>query len=73
MVDSKKGFVHFKVGISLSGTQCPKIPAEIEQMRRIPYASAVESLMYAMLCTRPGICFAIGMVSRYQPDPGEEH
>ena len=29
--------------------------------------------MYAILCTRPDICFAMGMVSRYQFDPGEEH
>ena len=42
-------------------------------MRGIPYASAVGSLMYAMLCTRPNICFAVGMVSRYQSEPGEEH
>ena len=42
-------------------------------MRGIPYALAVGSLMYAMLCTRPDICFAVGMVSRYQSDPGEEH
>ena len=50
-----------------------RLNAEIERMRGIPYASAVESLMYAMLCTRPDICFAIGMVSRYQSEPGEEH
>ena len=42
-------------------------------MRGIPYASIVESLMYAMLCTRPNICFVISMVSRYQSDPSEEH
>ena len=42
-------------------------------MRGIPYASTVESLMYIMLCTRPDICFAMGMVSRYQSDPGEEY
>ena len=29
--------------------------------------------MYAMLCTRPDICFAVGMVSRYQSESGEEH
>ena len=73
MVDSKKGFVSFRVGISLSGNQRSKTPAEIERMREISYASAVGSLMYAMLCTRPDICFAVGMVSRYQSDPGEEH
>ena len=42
-------------------------------MRGTPYASIVGSLMYAMLCTRPDIYFAVGMVSRYQLDPGEEH
>ena len=42
-------------------------------MRRIPYASAVGSLMYAMLCTKPDICYAVGVVSRYQSNPGPEH
>ena len=42
-------------------------------MREIPYASAVECLMYAMICTIPNICFVVGMVSRYQSDLGEEH
>ena len=42
-------------------------------MKEVPYASAVGSLMYAMLCTRPDICFAVGMVSRYQSNPGREH
>ena len=73
MQDFKKGFVPFRVGSSLSTNQRPKTPAEIERMRGISYDSAVESLMYAMLCTRPDICFAVGMVSRYQSDPGEEH
>ena len=42
-------------------------------MEGIPYASLVGSLMYAMLCTRPDICFTVGMVSRYQSNPGPEH
>ncbi|KAA0064189.1 gag/pol protein [Cucumis melo var. makuwa] len=51
-------------GVHLSKEQCPKTPQEVEDMRRIPYASAVGSLMYAMLCTRPDICYAVGIVSR---------
>ena len=51
--------------ITLSTNQRSKTPAEIERMRGIPYASAVGSLMYAMLCTKPDICFVVGMVSRY--------
>ena len=65
MQDSKKGFVPFRVGSSLSANQRPKTPAEIERMREIFYALAVGSLMYAMLCTKLDICFAVGMVSRY--------
>ena len=72
MQDSK-GFVPFRVGKSLSSNQHPKTNAEIERMRGIPYASTVGSLMYAMLCTRPDIYFAVGMVSRYQSAPGEKH
>ncbi|XP_070032554.1 secreted RxLR effector protein 161-like [Nicotiana tomentosiformis] len=29
--------------------------------------------MYAMLCTRPDICFDVGMVSIFQPNPGREY
>ena len=42
-------------------------------MRQVPYASAVRSLMNAMLCTRPDICYSVGMVSRYQSNPGPKH
>ena len=63
----------FSMQDSKKANQRPKTPAEIERMRGISYASAMGSLMYAMLCTRPDICFVVGMVSRYQSDPGEEH
>ena len=65
MHNSKKGFLPFRHGISLSKDQCPKTPEEIESMKIVPYASAVGSLMYAMLYTRPDIYFAIGMVSKF--------
>ena len=42
-------------------------------MRQVPYASIVGSLMYAILCTRPDICYSAGMVSRYQSNPGPKH
>ena len=54
---------HFK----LSSAQCPTSDEEQEGMKQIPYASAVGSLMYAMVCTRPEIgylmIFAGGAVS----------
>jgi hypothetical protein len=42
-------------------------------MSKVPYASAIGSLMYAMLCIHPDICFAVGMTSRYQSNPGPAH
>ncbi|KAA0041461.1 gag/pol protein [Cucumis melo var. makuwa] len=42
-------------------------------MSNIHYASAVGSLMYAMLCTRPNICYSVEIVSRYQSNPGRDH
>ena len=58
-------------GLSLK--MCPKTPREKEQMEKVPYSSAVGSLMYAMMCTRPDIYFVVGMVSRYQSNPGQTH
>ncbi|RVW21514.1 Retrovirus-related Pol polyprotein from transposon TNT 1-94 [Vitis vinifera] len=59
MENSKKGNLPSRHGVHLSKEQCPKTPQDEEKMRRVPYASAVGSLMYAMLCTRPDICFAV--------------
>lgn len=42
-------------------------------MDKIPYSSAVGSLMYAMIATRPDIAFAVGVVSRYMSNPGRKH
>ena len=73
MENSKKGTLPFRHGVHLSKEQSPKTLKQKEHMSRIPFASAVGSLMYAMLCTRPDICYAVGRVSRHQSDPGEEH
>ena len=40
---------------------------------KIPYASAMGSLMYAMVCTRPDIAYVVGVVSRFLSNPSKEH
>ena len=42
-------------------------------MSHVPYASAVGSLMYAMVCTRPDIAHAVGVLSRFMSNPEKEH
>ncbi|XP_074569538.1 uncharacterized protein LOC141826187 [Curcuma longa] len=60
-------------GTVLSKSMCPKTPEEIADMKKKPYASAIGSLMYTMLCTRPDISYAVGLVSRFQSNPGSRH
>ena len=73
MDNSEKGLLPFRHGLAFSKDQCTKTQEERDRMAGVPYASAVGSLIYAMLCTRPDICFAIGMVSKYQSNPGSEY
>ena len=42
-------------------------------MNPIPYASDIGSIMYAMLCTRPDVSYALSVTSRYQSNPGIGH
>jgi len=42
-------------------------------MNKVPYASAIESLMYTMVCTRPDIAHSVGVVSMYMSNPGKQH
>ncbi|GKD78440.1 retrovirus-related pol polyprotein from transposon TNT 1-94 [Tanacetum coccineum] len=51
----------FKISIAMS----PKNDTERAYMEKVPYANAVGSLMYAMICTRPDISHVVGMVEGY--------
>ena len=73
MQNSKPVKVPIPVGVRLSAKQCPKTQEEEEDMSRVPYASAVGSLMYAMVCTRPYITHAVGVLSRFMSKPGKEN
>jgi hypothetical protein len=60
---------HFK----LTKEICPKTREEIDYMSRVPYSSRVGILMYAMVCTRPDIAHAVGVVSGYMENLGKKH
>ena len=57
----------------VSGKQSLKKKVEKSEMMKIPYASAVGSLMYAMVCTWLDIGYTVGVVSRFMRNPGREH
>ena len=42
-------------------------------MERIPYASAIRYIMYAMICTKPDVTFVLSVTSRFQADSGKKY
>ena len=60
-------------GVKLSLTQCPATAKDRENMKVIPYASTIGSIIYAMLCTRPDVWLAISLEGSYQSNPGVDH
>ena len=60
---------HFK----LSKEQSPTTEEERGHMAKVPYASAIGSLMYAIVCIRLNIAHAVGVESRYMSNPRKQH
>lgn len=73
MKEYKKGFVHMQHVTVLSKIRCPGSTKELDRMSRVPYASTIGTIMYAKICTRPNISYALNMVSRFQANLGKSH
>ena len=58
---------HFK----LCKEMCLNTQEEIDYMSKVPYSPVVESLTYAMVCTRPDTTHGVGVVSRYMKNIGK--
>ena len=60
-------------GVKLSKTQNLTTTENIKRMKVIPYASAIGSIKYAILCTRPLVYLAMSLARGYDSDPGVDH
>jgi hypothetical protein len=58
---------------NLSKTLCSSMTDERDRMSKIPYASAIGSVMYVMMCNRPDVAYALSVTSRYPAYPGQNH
>ena len=73
MEQSKKEFLPVLQGVKLSKTQSPTTSEDRKRMKVIPYASAIGSIKYAMLCTRSIVYPTLSLAREYNFDLGVDN
>jgi transposase InsO family protein len=73
MTDCKPVGTPMLPGLKLSKGQAPKTEEEKSAMENIPYINAVGSLMYLATMTRPDIAYTVGVLARFNSNPGMAH
>ena len=66
MDQSKKKFLPVLEGVKLSKTQIPTTAEDRKRMKVISYATAIGSMKYDVLCTRPIVYLAISFCKGVQ-------
>ncbi len=62
-----------KSNTRLTAAMSPASQDEQKQMSDVTYRSVVGSLMFAMVCTRSDIAFAVVQLARFMLNPGPAH
>ena len=73
MEQSKKEFLSVLQGVQLSTAQCPTTAEDRKKMKVIPYALAIGSIKYAMLCTRSIVYPTLILARECNSDLGVDH
>jgi hypothetical protein len=60
-------------GVRFEKFQCRRNQYEINEMKTVPYVSAVGRLIYAQVYTRPDLAFVTRMLGRYQKNHSKPH
>ena len=70
MQSAKSASTPLPINLRLSQRDCPTSGSKGEDMKSVPYALAIGSLMYAMVATWPDIAHVGGVVGRFMHNPG---
>ena len=73
MADCKPVGTPMQPGLRLGKKHSPNTQKELEAMRDIPYISAVGSLLYLAIMTRPDIAYTVSNLARFNSNPGMKH
>ena len=61
------------VTCKLSIDDAPHTTKEHLEMKNIPYKQIIGCVRYLVTCTRPDLCFSVGLLSRFMQNPGSKH
>ena len=64
MENSKSERIPLGAHFKFSANQSPQTEEETAYMSHVPYSSAIGSIVYAMICTRPDIAQVVSVVTR---------
>ena len=73
MQSTKSASTTLPINLRMSQRDCPISGSEGEDMKSVPYAPTVDSLMYAMVATRLDISHAVVVVSSFMHNPDRSH
>jgi hypothetical protein len=73
MEDCKPVSTPIDPSVRLSSSMSPQSSADVKFMQSVPYLQAVGALMYLATATRPDIAYAVGVLARFNKDPGLLH
>ncbi|KAL5580423.1 hypothetical protein UlMin_012865 [Ulmus minor] len=73
MEDSKPVKIPFTGHFKFSSDQCPSSNEEKKEMEKVPYSSAVGSVMFTMVSTRLDISNVISVLNKFMSNPEKEH
>ena len=73
MQECKPGDTPVVKGDEFNLSQCCRNDFEVKEMQKIPYASAIGSLMYAYVYMPSDIAYIVGMLGRCLSNPGMNH
>ena len=71
--DAKPAAIPMDPSIQYSQDQCPTSAAQTAEMKRVPFRSALGSLMYLAIGSRPDIAFAVSTMAQFANNPGWAH
>ena len=73
MQSAKSALTPLPINLRLSRRDCPTSGSEGEDMKALPYALAVGTVLYAMVATWPDIAHVVGVVSQFMHNPRRSH